>query len=40
MWKTFFYDDQIKNIQEDLKMNTDKFLDLYSREASIYFSSN
>jgi len=40
MWKTFFYDDQIKGMQDDLKMNTDKFLDLYSREASIYFSSN
>jgi len=40
MWKTFFYDDQIRNIQEDLKMNTDKILNLYSREASIYFSSN
>lgn len=40
MWKTFFYDDHIKSIQDNLKMNTDKFLDLYSREASIYFSSN
>lgn len=39
MWKTFFYDDNIKNILNDLKINTDRFLDVYFREAKNYFES-
>lgn len=40
MWKTFFYDDKIKDIETDLKINTDKFINLYIREAKNYFDSN
>lgn len=39
MWKTFFYDDNIKGILNDLNINTDKFLDVYFREAKNYFES-
>lgn len=39
MWKIFFYDDKIKNIQNDLNINIDKFLDVYFREAKNYFES-
>jgi len=40
MWKTFFYDENIKTIESDLKINLDNFLDLYFREAKNYFLSN
>ena len=40
MWKTFFYDENIKAIESDLKINLDIFLDLYFREAKNYFLSN
>ena len=40
MWKTFFYDEDIKSIESDLKINVDNFLEIYSREAKNYFSSN
>lgn len=39
IWKTFFYDDNIKEILNDLNINTDKFLDVYFREAKNYFES-
>lgn len=39
MWKTFFYDDNIKGILNDLNINLDKFLDVYFREAKNYFES-
>lgn len=39
-WKTFFYDNKIRELEENLKINIDNFLDIYSRETSIYFSSN
>jgi hypothetical protein len=40
MWKTFFYDESIKNIENNLKINLDNFLELYFREAKNYFLSN
>jgi hypothetical protein len=40
MWKTFFYDENIKAIENDLRINVDNFLELYFREAKNYFLSN
>jgi hypothetical protein len=40
MWKTFFYDDNIKIIENNIEININKFIELYIREAKIYFESN
>ena len=40
IWKTFFCDESIKNIENDLKINVDNFLELYFRETKHYFTSN
>lgn len=39
IWKTFFYDNKIKEIQNDININIDNFISIYFREAKNYFES-